>query len=109
MTPSVVQVQTTLPDEPSARQLASALVEAQLAACVQVLGPVYSTYRWHGKVEQATEWLCLVKTTSATLPNLLSRLRELHPYDLPEILVLPVSGGEPGYLEWVKMEVRGER
>jgi len=109
MTPRVVQVQTTLPDEPSARRIASTLVEARLAACIQVLGPLHSTYRWEGRVEQATEWLCLIKTTDTGLDMLLPRLRELHPYDTPEIIVLPVIGGDPGYLAWVESEVCGEK
>ena len=109
MTPRVVQVQTTLPDEPSARRTASTLVEEQLAACVQVLGPLHSTYRWSGRVDEATEWLCLIKTVDEGLDALLPRLRQLHPYDTPEIIVLPVIGGDPGYLEWVDREVRREK
>lgn len=109
MMPGVVQVQTTLPDEPSARRIASSLVEARLAACVQVLGPLHSTYRWKGRVDQATEWLCLVKTAEGALDALLPRLRELHPYDTPEIIVLPVLGGDPSYLEWVQSEVGSEK
>lgn len=109
MTTGVVQLQTTLPDEQAARQLAATLVGERLAACVQVLGPAHSTYRWQDRVDTATEWLCLIKAPAAHLPHLLSRLRALHPYDTPEILVLPVIGGDPAYLRWVEESVGGEQ
>lgn len=109
MTTEVVQVQTTLPDEPAARQLAATIVGEQLAACVQVLGPIHSTYHWQGRVETALEWLCLIKSSASRLPDLLPRLRALHPYDTPEIIVLPIIAGDPDYLRWVRESVGGEK
>ncbi len=109
MTTGVVQVQTTLPDAESAQALAATLLEERLAACVQVTGPLDSRYRWQGKLEHATEWLCLIKSTTEAVPRLLSRIRALHPYETPELIVLPGSDGDAEYLRWVKDSVRGER
>ncbi|MFN2317676.1 MAG: divalent-cation tolerance protein CutA [Gemmatimonadales bacterium] len=102
MNTGIVQLQTTLDSEAAASRIADTLVAEQLAACVQVIGPVRSTYRWQGALERADEWLCLIKTTEAALTALLPRLKELHPYDTPEIIVIPVIGGDPAYLLWVK-------
>lgn len=95
------QVTTTLPDRDSANRLGGRLVEERLAACAQVVGPVSSVYRWQGEVETAAEWYCHLKTTAARAPALIARIRELHPYETPEIIALPVSEGDPGYLKWV--------
>lgn len=108
-TTGIVQVQTTLDSEDAASRLADTLVRERLAACVQRLGPLSSTYRWQGTIEQSSEWLCLIKTTTEALPRLLPRLGQLHPYDTPEIIVLPVTDGSDGYLEWVRQAVEGER
>jgi periplasmic divalent cation tolerance protein len=100
------QVTTTLPDESIARQLATTLVSERLAACAQVLGPVSSTYRWKGEVEHAQEWYCHLKTTLRQLPELQKRIRELHPYEVPEIIALPVVDGDERYLEWIREETK---
>jgi periplasmic divalent cation tolerance protein len=101
------QVTTTLPDRKSADKLAETLVAERLAACAQVLGPVSSTYRWDGRVEHAEEWYCTLKTTDQCLPALQKRIRELHPYQVPELIVLPITSGDPQYLDWVRTEVSG--
>lgn len=106
MNPAVVQLQTTLPDEAAARRLATRLVEDRLAACVQIVGPVDSTYRWQDAVEHAAEWLCLIKSTAECAEALIAAIRALHPYQVPEILVLPVLGGNEAYLDWVTRGVR---
>ena len=102
------QVTTTFPDEPGARRAAATLVGERLAACAQVAGPIESTYRWDGRVETATEWYCHFKTTAARAPGLRSRLREIHPYDTPEIIVLPIADGDPAYLRWIEESVAPE-
>lgn len=102
----IVQISTTLDTEQAAQELADALVAERLAACVQVIGPVRSTYRWEGAVERATEWLCVAKTTVAAVNRLTTRIRQLHSYTQPEILATPVVGGDDGYLNWVRSEVR---
>jgi periplasmic divalent cation tolerance protein len=102
------QVTTTLPDEAAAHQVGSRLVEERLAACAQVLGPVASTYRWKGKIEQAAEWYCNLKTTKSRLSALTKRIRELHPYEVPEIIAVPIRQGNPDYLEWIQQAVSSE-
>ncbi|HYF39205.1 MAG TPA: divalent-cation tolerance protein CutA [Gemmatimonadales bacterium] len=97
---------TTLPDEAAAERLAGLLIEERLAACAQVLGPVSSTYRWKGAVERATEWFCHLKTSEARLAALEARIREVHPYDVPEIISLSIEGGNSEYLRWIEETVR---
>jgi periplasmic divalent cation tolerance protein len=81
------------------------MVEERLAACAQVLGPVSSTYRWKGSVEQATEWYCNLKTTKAGLPALTTRIRNLHPYEVPEIVAFTIEDADAAYLQWIEAEV----
>ena len=93
---------TTTDAREDAERLARDLVERRLAACVQVLGPISSTYRWRGATERATEWYCHCKTTRARYPALEARLRELHPYETPEIIALPIVAALPAYLAWIE-------
>lgn len=92
------------PDPGSAARIAAALVEERLAACVNRLPGVASTYRWQGRIEQAEETLLLIKTTAERLPALQRRLPELHPHELPELVAVEAAGGLPAYLEWVATE-----
>jgi periplasmic divalent cation tolerance protein len=96
------QVTTTLPDRAAAERLGTLLVEERLAACAQVLGPLRSTYWWTGKIEQSDEWYCHLKTTRARLPQLQARIRQLHPYEVPEIIAVPILQGNPDYLKWIE-------
>ena len=95
---------TNCPDEETANTIALAAVEAKLAACVNILPRVQSVYRWQGKVESASEIPLFFKLTAANYPALEARIRELHPYDVPEIIALPISHGLPDYLNWVASE-----
>ena len=97
----VVLVLTTVPDDGSGEMIARALVDERLAACVNLLAPMTSMYRWQGVVERDTERQLLMKTTQALVPALERRLKELHSYELPEFLVLDVAGGSEAYLAWV--------
>ena len=97
----VVVVLSTVPDDASAETIARALVEEKLAACVNLLPPMISIYRWKGAVERETERQIVMKTTRDRLPGLERRLAELHSYELPEFIVLPVDSGSDRYLEWV--------
>jgi len=99
-----VQVTTTTASEDDARALATGLVEQRLAACVQVLGPITSVYRWEGAVQTETEWLCVAKTTAARLDELTAWVKGHHGYDVPEIVATPVVGGADDYLRWVTEE-----
>jgi periplasmic divalent cation tolerance protein len=98
-------VTTTLPNQEAAELVASTLVVERLAACAQVLGPLSTTYLWKGRTERAQEWCCHLKTTSARFPELQKRIRELHPYEVPEIIAVPILEGDEGYLEWIRSEV----
>lgn len=104
-----LQVATTIDTAERAQELARRLVEQHLAACVQVVGPITSIYRWQGQVEQSQEWLCLIKTTAANYAALEAAIRALHPYDVPEIIATPVVAGNPDYLAWVAQETRDAR
>jgi periplasmic divalent cation tolerance protein len=100
------QVTTAIDSREAAERLAALLVEERLAACAQVIGPVTSVYRWEGRVERATEWLCLLKTTAGRLPALVARIRAEHPYQVPEIVAVPIVAGDPAYLAWIEDGVR---
>lgn len=97
-----VVVLTTIGADADAAALAQTLVDERLAACVNVLPPMTSIYRWNGKVDTAREQQLVIKTTTARLPSLEARLRALHPYEVPEFLVLRVAGGSDAYLEWLR-------
>lgn len=100
----VLLVFSSFPDEASARAAAKALLEARAAACVNILAPCASTYRWKGAVEEAREIPVVVKTTAARYPEVERILREGHPYELPEIVAVPAERGLAGYLDWVRVE-----
>lgn len=102
----IVVVLTTLPEDFDADSMARQLLEARLAACVSVLPAQTSTYRWKGAIETARERQVVIKTISTRVEELRSALRARHPYDLPEFLVVPVSGGDPDYLDWVRENSR---
>lgn len=102
----VVVVQCSCPDAASAARIARQLVEERLAACVQASAGVVSTYRWGGDIRTDTEVVLLIKTTRDRLDALKARLPELHPYEVPELLVLEVTGGLKPYLDWVAAETQ---
>jgi periplasmic divalent cation tolerance protein len=100
-----LQVLTTVGSEEDAERISIALVERRLAACVQTVGPIASRYRWQGKVETAREWQCLAKTEAARYAEIEAAIREIHPYDEPEIVATPIVAGSAGYLAWVSENV----
>ncbi|PAW64790.1 MAG: hypothetical protein B9S36_01595 [Verrucomicrobiia bacterium Tous-C2TDCM] len=95
---------TTFPDAEKASQIGTVWVESQLAACLNFLPGAESIYRWEGKIESSSEVLAIVKTTRGRLPELEASLQELHPYELPEFLILSPEGGSAEYLKWVRGE-----
>jgi periplasmic divalent cation tolerance protein len=101
-------VLSNLPDREIALRIASRLVERRVAACVNVLAPCTSVYRWQGSIETASEVPILIKTSAERYPALEQVLRELHPYELPEIVAVPIRGGLAGYLQWVAAETGSE-
>ncbi len=102
-----IQVQTTIANRHDAQRIAGELLERRLAACVQVLGPVTSTYRWKGAIETSDEWMLVIKSREELYPAIDAAIRELHPYDVPEILAVPIAGGHPEYLRWLADETAG--
>ena len=106
--PEYLVVFNTCPDSETAGRIAADLVEDKLAACVQVLPGLQSYFHWAGKVDCADEHLLLIKTSSASYPALERRIRELHPYELPEIIGVPVNRGLPEYLSWIDDKSSGQ-
>ena len=100
-----VVVLTTFPVDEDAAALARALITERLAACVNVLPPMTSTYRWEDNVEVVNEHQLVIKTTATQVEALKTRINELHPYNVPEVLVVPVSDGALTYLEWLRQSV----
>lgn len=100
-------VTLTAPTAADAERLGQLAVRGRLAACAQVSGPVTSSYWWNGEITHAAEWTCTFKTTRRRLPALMATLRGAHPYEVPEILVTSLVGGDPDYLAWVRAETEG--
>ena len=101
-------VLTTTGSVDEANKIAEALVQRRLAACVNVVGPISSVYRWKENVERAQEWLLIVKTTAEVVAAVGSAIKEFHSYELPECVVLPIEGGSEAYLEWIGENVANE-
>ena len=106
---SIVIALSTCPDEATAKQIAATLVEERLATCVNRVSGVTSTYFWDGRLQDDSEILLIIKTSQARVDTLTERMKALHPYELPELIVLPVSGGNEAYLRWVREGVEEER
>lgn len=96
-----IVVLTTSDDRATLEKIADALIEKRIAACVQVGGPISSTYRWEGKSQRAEEWTCSIKTMGGYFHNVELTIRELHNYEQPQILGLAVTAGGDGYLTWM--------
>lgn len=100
-------VYVTFPDSETARQIGAKLVERQLAACITLCPSVTSIYRWKGEVEEASEVLAMLKTSREGYAALEQAIGELHPYEVPEIIGVPLEVGSQPYLDWVAAQVRG--
>lgn len=94
-------VQTTTETKANAEEIAEQVVAARLVACAQIVGPLTSVYSWKGNVEKSEEWLCLLKTTQQGYAALEAKLREIHPYEEPEIVATPILQGSRSYLQWL--------
>ena len=103
---SILLVLTNLPDRETAERLAGALIEQRVAACVNILAPCRSVYRWKGAVQQEEEHPVLIKTTAERYPALEAAIRAAHPYELPEIIAVPIERGLPAFLAWVDAETK---
>ncbi len=104
----ILLVMTNVPDVATAQAIARAVVDAKLAACVNILPAVQSVYRWQGAVEQASEVTLLIKTTQRRYPQLQRAIVAAHPYELPEVIAWPLSEGHPPYLHWVVSETQSD-
>jgi periplasmic divalent cation tolerance protein len=104
-TQDALVVLTTVEKQDDGERLAGLLVEGELAACVQILPPMISIYRWQGAVERAGEILLLIKTTRTAYPRLEAMIKENHPYQTPEVIALPVKAGSDEYLSWLAASV----
>ena len=102
-----IQVFTTVEKRRDADRMASVVVNQRVAACAQVVGPMRSTYWWKGRVEEAEEWLLMMKTRRGLFSSLEKEIKALHPYEVPEIIALPIVAGSAPYLEWIQAETSG--
>jgi periplasmic divalent cation tolerance protein len=101
-----LQIITTTNTKELAKQIAETLVEKKLAACVQISGPITSTYEWKGKIENEEEWYCVIKTRKNLYKKVEERIKTLHSYDVPEIIALPILEGNQAYLDWINEVVK---
>ena len=102
---SYIQVVTTTDKKEDAEKIALALVEKRLAACVQITGPVISLYRWKGNIERAEEWQCWIKSKEVLYKEIEKTIKSNHPYEVPEIIAIPIVAGSGEYLEWLESEI----
>jgi periplasmic divalent cation tolerance protein len=100
-----IQVSTTTEKREDAERIAQILVQKRLAACVQIIGPISSRYWWKGKVENAEEWLCLIKSKESLYGLLEKAIKETHPYEIPEITAVPIIAGSKEYFRWLNEEL----
>ena len=101
-----IQVITAIEKRADAEKIANAMVEKRLAACVQIVGPIVSTYWWKGNIESAEEWLCIIKSKKSLYDELEKAIKEIHPYETPEIFALSIAAGSKDYLKWLSREVK---
>nr|MDO8080503.1 divalent-cation tolerance protein CutA [Candidatus Freyarchaeota archaeon] len=101
-----IQVFTTVGKKEDAEKIARALVEKRLAGCVQIIGPIVSTYWWKNNIETAEEWLCFIKSKKNLYNELEKAIKEIHPYETPEIIAVPIISGSKDYLEWLGNELK---
>ena len=105
--PNFIQVTTTTARREEADHIARELVESRLAACAQIVGPITSTYRWHGEIETSEEWQCSLKTRRELFQRVEEAIRRIHPYEVPEIVAVPIVAGSASYLAWLEAETGG--
>lgn len=101
-----IQVFTTTEKKKDAEKIAMTLVEKKLAGCIQVVGPVTSTYQWKGNIETAEEWLCIIKSKRTLYSELEKAIKEMHTYEIPEITAISIVTGSKDYLKWLSDELR---
>jgi periplasmic divalent cation tolerance protein len=98
-----IQVVTTISCKVGAEKIAKFLINKRLAACIQILGPIKSIYRWKGKIEIAKEWVCVIKTRTSLYKKVEAAIKKIHPYEVPEIISVPIALASKDYLKWIKL------
>jgi periplasmic divalent cation tolerance protein len=101
-----IQVVTTVGERSDAEKIARTLLEKRLAACVQIVGPVTSSYWWRGRIETEEEWLCFIKSSESHYEDVERAIKGIHPYEIPEVIAMPIIAGLPDYLMWLNGELR---
>ena len=101
-----IQVLTTTEKKEDGEKIAKALLEKRLAGCIQLVGPIVSTYWWKGNVETAEEWLCFIKSKKDLYEELEESIKKIHPYETPEIIAMPIVAGSKDYLKWLSNELK---
>ncbi|MDD3844895.1 MAG: divalent-cation tolerance protein CutA [Syntrophorhabdaceae bacterium] len=104
--PDIIQIVTTIDNREAAERLGRHLIDERLVACCQILGPIRSIYRWKGNVEETDEWCCVMKTRPSLYRQAEEAIRNLHPYEVPEIIAMTVNNALPDYARWVEAETR---
>jgi periplasmic divalent cation tolerance protein len=100
-----IQIVTTTDKKEDAEKIAMTLVERKLAACVQIAGPIFSTYQWKGNIEKAEEWQCVIKSREDRYKEIEEVIKSIHPYEVPEIIAIPIIAGSGEYLNWLQGEL----
>ena len=101
-----IQIYTTTESRGDSERISRKMVENRLAACAQIIGPITSIYWWKSRIEQAEEWLCILKSTKGSFKTIEKAIKEIHPYEEPEIIAVPIVGGSEGYLKWLEYELK---
>ena len=101
-----IQIITTLERKKDAERIGNILIEKRLAACIQIIGPLKSIYRWKEKIELAEEWMCIIKTKDNLYEEIERCIRDEHPYEIPEVIAVPIIKGSRGYLEWLRGQIK---
>ena len=101
-----IKISTTLPKRSDAIKIAEMLAQKKLSACTQIIGPMESVFRWRGKLRKAKEWLCLIKTKKSLYKKVENEIKKIHPYDVPEIVAVPIIEGNREDLKWVSKEAK---
>jgi periplasmic divalent cation tolerance protein len=98
-----IQVITTISGKSKAEKIAKSLIDKRLAACVQIAGPIKSIYRWKGRIETAREYVCIIKTRKILYKKVETAVKKIHPYEIPEIIAVPIAAANKDYLKWIKL------
>lgn len=99
-----IQILMTTPKKQEAEKIANSLLEKKLAACIQIIGPIISIYKWKGKKEKTKEWICFIKSPQKNYPKIEKLIKQKHPYKTPEIISMPIIKGNKNYLNWIDTE-----